>query len=189
MATKAWNRLFAVADWATSRQKQANPPKPAPSLRDTFKQIKLNQEVRRALDAWQPRSVSEGDPGYADEPVYQLAVEYLRAWEHKNYGRMGQLLSSLVREDDNKTAGMVRESCIGFELTEFSIQRLDFEAPAVCEIDVTLTFANDTKPGRMRWIREGKDGMGVAPNQPGEWRLILWGPWSIVSNNKQNNDA
>jgi hypothetical protein len=34
VATKAWNRLFAVADWAASRQKRAIPPDPKPTMKE-----------------------------------------------------------------------------------------------------------------------------------------------------------
>lgn len=70
-----------------------------------------------------------------------------------------------------------------------AIQRLDFEAPAVCEIDAELTFREGAKPARMRWIREGEDGMGAAPNEPGEWRLISWGPWAMISNAQCRDDC
>jgi hypothetical protein len=66
VATKTWNRLFAVADWALSREKQAIPPEPKPSLRALFGQIAENQRTQRALDAWQPRTLTPDDPGFEE---------------------------------------------------------------------------------------------------------------------------
>jgi hypothetical protein len=51
----------------------------------------------------------------------------------------------------------------------------------VCEIDVELIFGTEIKRGRMRWIREGDDGMAALPTQAGEWRLALWGPLALIS--------
>lgn len=75
VATKAWNRLFAVADWALSREKQAIPPEPQPSLRQLLGQIAENQRTQRVLDAWQPRILTPDDPGFEDGAIYGLAVE------------------------------------------------------------------------------------------------------------------
>ena len=36
VATKAWNRLFAVADWADARQRRARPVEPTPALRESI---------------------------------------------------------------------------------------------------------------------------------------------------------
>jgi hypothetical protein len=35
VATKAWNRLFAIVDWAKAREKEQQPPKPEPSWKET----------------------------------------------------------------------------------------------------------------------------------------------------------
>jgi hypothetical protein len=185
VATKAWNRLFAAADWATSREKQEIPPEPKPKWNELFRQIGDNQKTKKALEEWRPRVATEAEAGFTNEPLYLVAVDYLAAWQTSNYGRMAQLLSSLARDDDesdSKTAGMVREQSAGFELSGFGISKLNFEAPAICEIDISLVLGDQTKPARMRWIREGEDGMSVAPNQPGEWRLIFWGPMAMINN-------
>jgi hypothetical protein len=189
VATKAWNRLFAVTDWATSLERQAVPPDPEPTWPELFRKIRENEEAKKALAEWQPRVVTEQESGFTHDPLYTLATDYLTAWLKKNYGRMAQLLSPLVREEtERKTAGMVRENCQGFELTGFVVRRLDYEAPAVCEIDVELHLGNETKAARLRWIRTGEDGMAVTPNQPGEWRLISWGPWAMINNAKRHTD-
>src|SRR5690606_23907873 len=47
VATKAWNRLFAVADWADARTRHAEPKVEPPSLRESLSQLK---EVRNRVD-------------------------------------------------------------------------------------------------------------------------------------------
>jgi hypothetical protein len=77
------------------------------------------------------------------------------AWKAKNYGRMAAQLASLTREDTpGKSAGRVRDEYMLFELEDFRIVRIDFQAPVICEIDVELTIDGETKIGRIRWIRE-----------------------------------
>ena len=186
VATKAWNRLFAVADWAESREKQARGPEPEPTLRELFQQLRSNAAAKRALDEWQPRVLTKADPDLQTESAFVVANRYLTAWKNKNYGVMAKMLSSLAREETHgKTAGRVRDECSLAELDDFDITKLDFQALAVCEIDVTLTCDGQRRPGRMRWIREDDEGNPAMTNQRGEWRLILWGPIAILNRAKE----
>jgi hypothetical protein len=179
VATKAWNRLFAVSDWAKSLERQALPPAP-PRARDLFRQVRALDEAKKALAEWQPRSVEGGTAGIQDEPLFVLTLEFLVAWRSQNYGRMGALLSSMIQESTpGKTAGMVRENWSEHQLMSFSINRLDYTSPAVCEVDAELAMTAQTRSARLRWIREGEDGMAVTPNEEGVWRLVAWGPWAV----------
>ncbi len=182
VATKAWNRLFAVADWAVSQQKRAIPPDPKPTMREVLAKVRDNEEAKKELARWRPRIISVEEPGFTDEPVHRVTVAYLEAWKAKNYGRMAELLSALVSRDTHRqTAGMVREECDRIDLTDFSVRRINYQAAAACEVEVDLVLDSDSRPARIRWIREGEDGKASLPNQPGEWRLILWGPLAMLN--------
>jgi hypothetical protein len=183
VATKAWNRLFAVADWALSREKQAIPPEPEPSLRELIGQITENERTKKALDAWQARTLTPDDPDFENQPIYSLATTVLEAWKAKNYGRMAQQLASLTREDTLKqSAGRVRDEYTLSELEDFRVVRLDFQAPVICEIDAELTVDGETKLGRMRWIREHDNGEPAMPNhEDGGWRFMSWGPFALFN--------
>ncbi len=47
VATKAWNRLFAVADWAKSRVEQAREPEPMPSWGDVIDSSTPTRRIAR----------------------------------------------------------------------------------------------------------------------------------------------
>jgi hypothetical protein len=182
VATKAWNRLFAVADWATSLERRAVDPKPAPSWRELFQQINRNQQAKEALDEWRPTTLLGDGPQIAGDETCQRANAYLEAWQAKNYGTMGVLISPMFSEGTPaKTAGAVRAEFEDWGLERFTITRAVFEAAAVCEIEVDLIFADRTRPAQMRWIREAEDGMAAMPNEPGVWYLYSWGPWAMFN--------
>src|SRR5204862_7152708 len=102
------------------------------------------------------------EPGLTDEPVYRSTISYLAAWRARNYGRMADYLSALVMAGTHgEAAQMVREGCSRFELTDFSIRRLDFVGAAACEVDIDLVVGGETKAGRMRWIRESDEGSAL----------------------------
>jgi hypothetical protein len=182
VATKAWNRLLAVADWAVSRQKRAEPPEPKRTMREVVARIRENEEAKEALARWRPRAISAAEPGFTDDEVHKATVAYLEAWKAKNYGRMAESLSALVSEDTHgQTAGMVRETYDRVDLTDFVIRVIDCQAAAACEVDAELVLAGEPRPARIRWIREGEDGMAARPNQAGQWRLILWTPMAMLN--------
>jgi hypothetical protein len=182
VATKTWNRLFAVADWARSLEKKDKPPKPEPSWRELFHQISRNEAAKKALAEWRPKRVEADDPAFAEEEVCKRAQAYLEAWKARNYGVMASLISPMVAKDTpGKTAGVVRSEFESWDLQDFAIRRADFEAAAACEIDVELAVAGQTRNARMRWIREAADGTPAMPNEDGTWFLYLWGPWAMLN--------
>lgn len=186
VATKAWNRLFSVADWATAREKANQEPEPEPSLlellRDTAVRKRALDEDKEAMEAFQAATVGPVDEGFECDPLHAMSSQYLSAWQARNYGRMAGLIVTHMREPtDGQTAGKARESCELFPLDSWCVTQIDHVAAAVSEVDVTLTIDGEECLGRLRWIREGADGFTASPNRDGAWRLALWGPHSILN--------
>jgi hypothetical protein len=177
VGAKAWNRLCAVRDWATSIRKAAEPPKPQPSFMEMMRKIDHNRRTRKALDAWAPNELSAGGEGFDTDAVVVASHAYLEAWMQRNYGAMGALVAQLVAEDTpGKTAGMVREVFGDEHLTGYELQRVSHTAAAVAIVDVILRLGGEEIEAAMRWVRHGDDG-AVAPNEPGRWGLMSWTRW------------
>jgi hypothetical protein len=177
VASKAWNRLFAVTDWAASREKQVVIPEPEPSWRELLARAKENQEMKEALDAWEPRVLNEEDSGFTNHPLNAGTVDYLAAWRSRNYGKMAELLASIVTEQSHqKTAGIVREQYEGFPLDSFLIRKISLPSPVAVSVEADLTIAGRTSRGTLSWIHETSRGDMTLPNRAGQWRLLLWGP-------------
>ena len=147
VATKAWNRLFAVADWATSLERKSKPKEPEPSWGDVFRTISRNATVKKALDEWRPRRLTASDPGFDDEEVCLRAKTYLDSWKRRNYGAMAGLISpQLGNGTPSATAGRVREEFESWKLDDYTLVAAAFEAAAVCEIDIDLMIDGEKKP-------------------------------------------
>lgn len=175
VAAKAWNRLFAVADWASSRQKRDRPPKERASWREALRTIARNEDARRALDAWRPLSLAVGEPGFDDDEVVAATRQYLNAWRRRDYGQMAGLLSPLVADTSpGRTAGQVRQALDHHSLVEYRLEHVDHPAAAVGLVDATLEVDGAEATCRLRWIRAGPDGLGAAPNEEASWRLMTW---------------
>jgi len=175
VAAKAWNRLFAVADWASSRQKRDRPPKERASWREVLRTIARNEETRRALDAWRPSSLAVEGPGFDDDEVVAATTQYLDAWRRRNYGLMAGMLSPLVADTSaGGTAGQVREAFGDRALADYRLDHVDHPAAAVGLVDAVLQVDGTETACRLRWIRTGAYGLGAAPNEEATWRLITW---------------
>lgn len=79
VATKARNRLFAVADWARSIQRQSQPVKPKPSLREISQQAVNLARDKRVLAKWKPYSLSAPDERFYQAPVLKAVTQFLEA--------------------------------------------------------------------------------------------------------------
>jgi hypothetical protein len=185
VGAKAWNRLCAVRDWATSIRKAAEPPQPQPSFMETMRRIDHNRRTREALDAWAPSVVTAGGEGFDTDAVVVGSRAYLDGWMKRNYGAMGALVAQLVAEDTpGKTAGMVREALGDQHLTGYELQRVSHTAAAVAIVDVILRVGGEEIEAAMRWIRHADDGMAVAPNEPGRWGLMTWSKAGMIQEGK-----
>lgn len=176
VATKAWNRLFAVADWAKAVElEQQEAAKPAePPLRELLARVKANAEAKVALEEFTPVTLTTEDSGLVSHPVYGACTHFLNAWrENNNYGRMAEVITSTA----GKVAPIdVRNDYQGSALTEFRITAIDQQAAAVCIVTTELMIDGVPRTPELRWVREGPDGQIAPPNEPGaEWRLLWWG--------------
>lgn len=183
VATKAWNRLFAVTDWAQSREKQAEPKEPERSWGELLEQMAETERLKKATDAWQARTLTPSDADLEREEVFGRATEFLDGWKSKNYGKMAGLLAKLTREGSRgKDAGQMRDLFSVFELEDFKIVRLDFQAPVICVVDAELRVDGEMKIGRMRWISEQENGEPAVPGtQEGDWLAMTWGPYAMFN--------
>jgi hypothetical protein len=184
VAAKAWNRLFAVADWARAATKQREPPEPKPKLREVFKELGEAGRVNKRLAAWRPWSLHPGDDSYEGDPAVHAATVFFDAWQRKQWNLMSPALPFLVqRQYGNSVGRVIKDMYSDYELRAYSIERIDFAAAAMCECTTKLTFESDTVMSTSRWCYEPEDGERrvVIPPDPGVWRLARWGVDWFVS--------
>lgn len=174
VATKAWNRLFAVADWARAvdnEHREAAKP-PDPTWRELLSQLRDNAETRAALDAFAPVSLTADHPDITGHPAHQATVAFLRAWQQRNFGSMSKAITNSFR---GVPPVEVRNDYQGHNLGDFDVLALDHSAAAIATVSVRLRIDGTIYTPELRLVREDPDGHSAAPNQPGDWRLMWWG--------------
>lgn len=175
VASKAWNRLFAVADWAKSLERKNQPVPPRPSFRDLLNKMQALSQDQRVLKAWKPSTLAGNDAGFSEEPIVKSAQQFLEAWQKRNYGYMARSFpDSMIPVDPKSRPARVRTMFERDLLEKFTIERVAYTAAAAAEVDVDVVVNGVTSSIRMRWIREK-----VGSNHPamreedGEWRLYI----------------
>lgn len=179
VAAKAWNRLFAVGDWAASLEKPGEPLTPLVSFGDLITTVRETEKLRAELDAWSPRRLHPGDDDFANHPVHHAAEEFLKAWQGENYGEMArQLAPCSIGYDEHvgKAAGLIRGQYEIVQLESFEIIELDFVAASICVVKACLTTNAAPEPAWLRWIHEDPNGAAIIDDGDGTWKVMSWGP-------------
>ncbi|HLW01268.1 MAG TPA: hypothetical protein VKT82_21615 [Ktedonobacterales bacterium] len=183
VATKAWNLLFAVMDWATAKTKAAAPKPPEKTWKEVFNQIVENDKDKKLLAAWSPYELRQGEAGFEEDAAFVACTEYLEAWKKKNYGAMSNHLSSKVTDSYGKSMpGVVREEYAPYTLEDFAILALNHTAAALCVIEAKIKVADlEEHTVTLRWLYESTDGkLAMQPKGNGEWRLMSWGVYTFL---------
>lgn len=172
VASKAWNRLFAVVDWAESVEKAKVPEKPPATWASVAATLRQTSEDKQHIAKWQPRSASlddaDGGAALLEEPAVQAANELFTHWMNSNFGGMSFRMKPIVKpKSARELAGRTRSNFEGFRLEDFQITAAASTAAAVCMVTALLTVNGVECPSETRWVFEGKDGRSLAETQPG----------------------
>jgi len=178
VATKAWNRLFAVADWAEARARQAAPTEPTPSLRESLVRWQAAQTWSKRIEQWQPH---DHEGVFEDEEPCDLAracADFLHRWEKRQYGLLGGHLMTLGSKSPTvgEQARLAKDLYATYELTSWSIQKVRHVAAAVAQVDVALTVDGSTHQTSLRWVRTDGAGQTAPEWEAGAWMLSPYGP-------------
>lgn len=176
VATKAWNRLFAVSDWAQSlldlAQEATKPP--PPTIRESLRSLAASQERHQLLVAFVPAHLSAGDPRLAQHGAHAATVEFLKTWTLCQWGPMASLM---VRQLGKAvTPAQVKADYSGEKLDDYRIDEVVEQSAAISHVHVTLTINGETFHPALRWIFQDQQGNTKIPgHEQGSWKLLWWG--------------
>jgi hypothetical protein len=188
VAAKTWAALFALRDWVIAIRKPKQEPEKPPSFLELLQHLRARQKERERLQNWKPRKLrigtdipATGQPeDYGEKSPERTFVEFMSFWSKKNYGKMGQLISSFdQRETLKKTAGWVREIFDQVTLCSFTILDIEDRAPAItiieAEISCRISPHNErTTILKIRLDWEGNAGKKVLrDDSAGHWRVEM----------------
>ena len=179
VATKAWNMLFAVVDWATATKKSRQPEPAKTSFGEVLRQMASNRKIKKELGAWKPSRLSVSDVSFKDHEIYTLTVQFLNGWRECNFGALARLPSRWLDKRDTtigQMAGRLREVFGGFTLSEFRVTEVENTAPAIWLSTGEATVNDSPGTFECRWIVEEADGSFGYGSTSAQWRLVFCDP-------------
>ena len=179
VATKAWNMLFALVDWAASTRKARQPAAPKQTLRGVVRQMVTTARIKRGVEAWTPSHLLVSDAEFEDHEVYVLTVEFLSGWRERNFGALARFPSRQFGKQEatlGQMAGRLREVFEGFVLSEFRVTELENTSPAIWLSRGEATVNNSSGTFECRWTVEEADGGFGYRSDSALWRLVFCDP-------------
>lgn len=179
VATKAWNMIFAVADWATATSKAAEPKITNPSIRDTWKSLSRNALYKKYQQEFVPSTIESCDSGFSSNEIVLLASEFLDAWEHGRWGIVARFKPPMLREfkSDGYNARDAKTTFEPYVQKDWSIKSITYDQPSSAEIIAYATVNDQMKELRFRVVFWTVDGIGAIPGrEEGTWSLAVWAP-------------
>ena len=179
VATKAWNMLFAVVDWAAATGKARQPEAPKPTLRETFQQMGTTARMKKKFEAWKSSRLSDSDAGFEDHEIRTLTVEFLTGWRERNFGALARFPRRQFGKQETtlgQMAGQLHEAFDGFVLSEFRVTELENTAPAIWLSRGAATLNGSTGTFECRWTVEEADGSFGYGSDSALWRLVFCDP-------------
>ena len=179
VATKAWNMLFALVDWAAATKKARQPEEPKLTLGDLGRQVSANVRMKRKIEAWAPSRLSVSDDCFEDHEIHALTVKFLTNWRERNFGVLACFPSRQPSERETtqgQIAGRLRCDFEHFVLSEFRVTELENTAPAMWLSRGEATVNGIPGNFECRWIMEAADGGSGYGSDSAVWRLVFCNP-------------
>ena len=178
VATKAWNRLFALADWADGLVKQAKPAKPEPSWDQLVSQGQHNQDVRRRMTEWSAHDYAVSEIASERTDLDRTCADFLERWERKQWGPLGQHFSvGAPRSSAGELAVSAKQLYEHHELTGWSLERVFHRGASMAEAQVALDVNGTRHSVLLQWHYNDLSGeQSFDWVEGGVWRLANYGP-------------
>jgi hypothetical protein len=183
VATKAFNRLLAVADWAFAREKeQQRQNEEPPTWSNVGRQLKQllgvtreQAEIDHINRQWRPIEYLPGSEAFINHPVHLHTQQLLTFWIRGNYGALSDLVShDLHRRHGKSVRSAVRRAYEVFPLTDFEICSIRHDMAAACTVTAVLDHSGGMRvAAELRWVRENDQAHPRPEPMPGQWRLVL----------------
>lgn len=179
VATKAWNMLFAVADWATATRKAKRPQEPKPSLRDTWSTLSRHAAYKKYEKEFVPSTIKPEDPGFATNDLVQYTSKLLDAWEHGRWALVAGFMPPALRgsRSDGQSASDAKDVFGQYDLTAWNITSITYDKASTAEVRAVATVNEEITDFRFRMALCTTDGNVAMPGEDGAtWYLAVWAP-------------
>ena len=181
IATKAWNLLFAVSDWADGEVARLTPKDDEPTLRETLSRYSAFQALKKKSDAFEPYEVPGSDRDAVDLREHIAASEFLLRWEKQQWGLVGDLFIRFGGQPRGvgKQAREARALYENSPLETWSITRVRRATSSLAFIDVDLVVGGVNHRGVIRFVLCDENNEIELDPDAGRWFVAPYNPESF----------
>jgi len=180
VATKAWNLLFAVADWAAATERAAAPPEPPPTLREAAATLWRYANDQNHRERFQPWLAAADDPGFEELEVVKRVRSFVEAWEKQRWALVAEAFSTKtlgLRKKRGQQIEWVRSIYELHPLRAFEISEVEFPQASVAVIRGQATIGGRSGPVSLRWIHWRPDEtLAVPGDADAKWCIGVYAP-------------
>lgn len=184
VATKAWNMLFAVADWADATTKAAIPAAPKPTVKDVWHRLVQRSEYQRYEKNFVPSTIVLDDPGFAENEVVVAAAAFLNAWKHRQWAPVSRFMPPILRHStsDGEAARDAKNVYESYELMDFAVERMTYDRASTAAVAGSAVVNGEPRRLEIRWVWYDANGdVDILGSPDGSWRLAVWAPHTFFA--------
>lgn len=181
IATKAWNLLFAVSDWADGEAARLTPKEDKPTLRETLRRYADFQALEKKSDAFKSYEVSGSDPDATDLREHAAASGFLVSWAKQRWGLVGEFFIRFGDQphDVGKQAREARSLYENNPLESWSITRVRRETSSLAFVEVDLVIGGVAHQGVIRFLLCDESNGIELDSDAGRWFVAPYYPESF----------
>jgi hypothetical protein len=192
VATKAWNMLFAVADWAAATERAAEPTVPSPTIRETAAILWRHAKQENYRERFESSVVAVDDPDFENLDIVIRARAFLEAWEKQRWALVAKAFSAKtlgLRKNRGQRIEWVKSIYEFHSLEAFEITEVEFAEASVAVIRGQATIGGRSGPIGLRWIHWRPDETLAIPGDEGaEWCIGVYPPQAFFSDKDDKDE-
>lgn len=181
IATKAWNLLFAVADWADGEEARRTPKEDEPTLLETVKNYAAFRALKKKSEAFRPYDVAGADPSVTDLREHVAASGFLTGWSKRQWGPVGAFFVRFGDQprDVGKQALEARGLYQDYPLAAWTITHVRRTTPSLAFVSVDFVVGEETHQGVIRLVLCDETNQIELDPDAGSWFVAPYWPESF----------
>lgn len=190
VATKAWNLLFSVLDWAKAKEQAAKPKEPGMSLDEFARREAHREEGDKIMAKYTTYTLKPSSRDFDTHEAVIACKQFLECWLKNNYGGMSEYLPNLFASYGKSAPKKVREEYADYKLDSYELIEMESTAPVLATFRVNLSINGVFENTELKWMYEAEDGLATLPEQGGgEWHFQFWGTLHFIKNSQKATDS
>ena len=180
VATKAWNLLYAVADWAAATTKAAKPTAPQPTFREVMSKVARSSRYKRVNENFEPREIDLRYPEAEDETAIEAVFGFLAAWKRGRWSEVADFQPPQLR-GSRRPGELARDAKATFErygLSGYEVHSIIRDMASTIAVQASGVVEGERRDFTFRMMSQTEDQQLALPEDENVvWTVCIWAPF------------